>query len=123
MDTTVDTALLVLRVAFGIACVAHGWPKVRAIDKFAAGHHLPLWLAWIAALTQFFGGLAMITGLFARPAAVALVLFALFATYVLIVRKKEPFAAPDVHCWDSGVLYAVIPLAIALAGPGRFAVG
>jgi uncharacterized membrane protein YphA (DoxX/SURF4 family) len=62
-------------------------------------------------------------GVYAQPAAWLLVGFGLFATYVLIVRKREPFAAPDVHCWDAGLLYTVIPLTIALAGPGRYVLG
>lgn len=120
-STSLDWALLALRIAIGIGCIAHGWPKLRVAALFARDHGFPAWLGHVAAWVQFGGGILVLLGLFARPAAAALTIFGLVATYVLIVQKNEPFAKPGVHGWDSGVLYTVIPLAIALAGPGRFA--
>lgn len=115
-----DVALLLLRLAVGVGSFVHGKGKVSAIHLFEADHHLPRWLAWVAAIAQFVGGICFVLGLLTPLAAVALVIFYLYATYVLIVHKKEPFAAPGKHSWDSGLLYLVIPLAILFAGPGRF---
>lgn len=115
-----DVALLLLRLVVGAGSFVHGKGKVTAIHLFEADHHLPRWLAWVAAIAQFAGGICFVLGLFTSVAAIALVIFYLYATYVLIVHKKEPFAAPGKHSWDSGLLYLVVPLAILFAGPGRF---
>ncbi len=115
-----DVALLLMRLVVGVGSFVHGKGKVGAIHLFEADHHLPRWLAWVAAIAQFAGGICFVLGLFTPLAAVALVIFYCYATYVLIYNKNEPFAAPGKHSWDSGLLYLVIPLAILLIGPGRF---
>lgn len=116
-----DVALLLLRIVVGVGSFVHGKGKVRAIHLFEADHHLPRWLAWVAAVAQFGGGICFVLGLLTPLAAIALVIFYLYATYVLIVHKQEPFAAPGKHSWDSGLLYLVIPLAVLFTGPGRYA--
>jgi putative oxidoreductase len=122
-DFHADLALLALRIACGMGCIAHGWPKLGHAADFARAHHFPVWLGHVAAWVQFGGGVLLMLGVFTRLAAAALTVFGLVATYVLIVQKKEPFAQPGVHGWDSGVLYTVIPFALLLTGPGRFALG
>lgn len=116
----IDLALLLLRLVVGVGSFVHGKGKVTAIHLFEADHHLPHWLAWIAAISQFVGGICFALGLLTPLASVALVIFYLYATYVLIYNKNEPFAAPGRHSWDSGLLYLVIPLAVLFTGPGRF---
>jgi len=116
-----DLALLLLRVAIGIGSLAHGLNKIGKIPLFAADHHLPIWLARVATVTQVAGGALILVGLATFPAALGLTIFGVVATGELIFRKNEPFARPGVHTWDSGVLYTVIPAAVLLAGPGRFA--
>lgn len=63
-------ALLVLRVVLGVIMIAHGYHKV-----FGGFHHhmesvgslgLPAWLAYLSAGTEFFGGIAIVLGLFTR---------------------------------------------------------
>lgn len=115
-----DLALLALRLAFGAGCFVHGKNKLGKVHLFAADHHLPLWLAWVATFVQIAGGVAMILGIGTTIAAAGLAIFGAWATFELIHRKKEPFAAPGKHTWDTGLLYTVIPLAILLAGPGGY---
>jgi len=63
-------ALLVMRVVLGAIMIAHGYHKV-----FGGFHHhmdtvgslgLPPWLAYLSAGTEFFGGIAILLGLFTR---------------------------------------------------------
>jgi putative oxidoreductase len=115
-----DWALLALRLAIGIGSVIHGKNKLGKVHLFAADHHLPMWLAWIATFVQVLGGIALILGVGSGIAALGLTIFGLWATLELIFRKEEKFAAPGEHTWDAGVMYTVIPLAILLAGPGRY---
>ncbi len=63
-------ALLVMRLVLGAIMIAHGYHKV-----FGGFHHhmefvrslgLPHWLAYLSAGTEFFGGIAIVLGLFTR---------------------------------------------------------
>ena len=63
-------ALLLLRLAIGSIMIAHGYPKVMG----GFHHHmdmvgslgLPRPLAYLSAGTEFFGGIAIVLGLFTR---------------------------------------------------------
>ena len=79
-----------------------------------------MWLAWVATFVQILCGIALILGIGTPIAALGLTIFGLWATVELIYRKREKFAAPGEHTWDTGVMYTAIPLAILLAGPGRY---
>lgn len=63
-------ALLLLRLVLGAILIAHGYRKV-----FGGFHHhmefvgslgLPAWMAYLSTCTEFFGGIAIILGLFTR---------------------------------------------------------
>jgi putative oxidoreductase len=63
-------AQLVMRLALGAILIAHGYSKV-----FKGFHHhmdmvaslsLPAWMAYLSAGTEFFGGIAIVLGLFTR---------------------------------------------------------
>jgi putative oxidoreductase len=63
-------ALLAMRIVLGAIMIAHGYHKV-----FGGFHHhmdmvgslgLPRWTAYLSAGTEFFGGIAIILGLYAR---------------------------------------------------------
>jgi putative oxidoreductase len=63
-------ALLVMRLVLGAIMIAHGYHKV-----FGGFHHhmdfvgslgIPRWLAYFSAGTEFFGGIAIVLGLFTR---------------------------------------------------------
>ncbi|HTO48684.1 MAG TPA: DoxX family protein [Burkholderiales bacterium] len=115
-----DWASLALRLAVGCGSFVHAKNKFRKVHLFAAGHHLPIWLAWVATFVQLLGGIALILGLGTPIAALGLTIFGLWATLELVFRKREKFAAPGEHTWDTGVMYTAIPLAILLTGPGRY---
>jgi putative oxidoreductase len=71
-------ALLVMRLVLGAIMIAHGYPKV-----FGGFHHhmetvgslgLPPWMAYLSAGTEFFGGIAIVLGLFTRFFSLAFVI-------------------------------------------------
>ena len=71
-------ALLLLRLVLGAIMIAHGYHKV-----FGGFHHhmesvaslgLPQWLAYLSAGTEFFGGIAVVLGLFTRFFSLAIVI-------------------------------------------------
>jgi putative oxidoreductase len=71
-------AQLVMRLVLGAIMIAHGYHKV-----FGGFHHhvemvgslgLPRWLAYLSAGTEFFGGIAIVLGLFTRFFSLAMVI-------------------------------------------------
>ena len=87
--TFASTSLLIVRVVLGIIFFAHGAQKVfgwfggpglrGVITYFRQSLGVPAPLTVLAALTECFGGLAMIMGLLVRPAAVGLIIVMLVA--------------------------------------------
>ena len=71
-------ALLVMRLVLGAIMIAHGYHKVwggfhHHMD-FVGSLGLPKWLAYLSAGTEFFGGIAIVPGLFTRFFAAAFII-------------------------------------------------
>jgi putative oxidoreductase len=66
---------LVMRLVLGTIMVRHGYDKIipsGALYNFShmvTRLHLPVWLGYVAAFTEFFGGMLLIIGLLTRFAA------------------------------------------------------
>jgi uncharacterized membrane protein YphA (DoxX/SURF4 family) len=81
-----DISMLVLRLAAGFIFIAHGWPKVRGM-KMTAEHFESMGFkpgnVWgtIVALLEFVGGIAILLGFFAQPAAFGIAIVMLVALF------------------------------------------
>lgn len=68
-------ALLVLRLVLGAIMITHGYHKVfggfHGHQQFVSGLGLPAWLAYLSTGTEFFGGIAIVLGLYTRFFAAA----------------------------------------------------
>jgi len=92
-----EIALLILRVCVGFVFVYHGALKLfpaGGMDGFtqyltALGVPSPEINAWLAALTEFLGGLALMCGVYARWAALPLIFVMVVA--ILTVTGKNGF--------------------------------
>jgi putative oxidoreductase len=66
---------LFMRLVLGVIMVAHGYTKIIPSGAlYSFSHtvfrmHLPIWLGYVSAFTEFFGGMLIIVGLFTRVAA------------------------------------------------------
>jgi putative oxidoreductase len=75
LDRFQGLGAFVMRVALGTIMVTHGYTKIIPKDAlYNFSHmvmrmHLPLWLGYVAAFTEFFGGMLLIVGLLTRVAA------------------------------------------------------
>jgi putative oxidoreductase len=118
LPVSIDLGLLLLRVGFGLAlALAHGWRKVVGLDAFTAsvaskGLPLPAVLAPLGAATEFLGGLLLVLGLFTRPAA-------LFVLVTMLVAATQGHAGQAFARRELALAYAVVALALLVAGPGR----
>jgi putative oxidoreductase len=119
----VDAGLAILRVLVGAVLLAHGAQKLSVFGipgVIGAFDGMGVPLAGVAgpavALVEFFGGLALIVGLFTRMAAAGLVLVMLGA--MALVHLPAGFFLPD------GVEFVLslgaAAAALALTGPGAY---
>ncbi len=120
-----DAALLMLRVVLGIIMLYHGWPKVTnlggTIEGFTGmGVPLPAVAAVFATVAEVGGGLLMLLGVLTDIAGLLFAIDMLGA--ITFVHAKNGFAVSEGGVeWPLAL--AAMALAIALSGPGRYAVG
>jgi putative oxidoreductase len=75
LDRFQGLGALVLRLVLGVIMVAHGYTKIIPSGAlYTFGHtvarmHMPIWLGYVAAFTEFFGGMLIFVGLLTRVAA------------------------------------------------------
>jgi putative oxidoreductase len=81
--------LLLLRVAFGIIFMWHGYPTLArrstAMHVLFAAHGIPDYLVYVSAVLELFGGGLLLLGLFTRAAALLLAI-----EMVLLMWKVYP---------------------------------
>jgi putative oxidoreductase len=125
LPLNLDAALLILRVVLGIIMIHHGWPKLTnlggTIEGFTGiGIPLPALAAVFATVAEVVGGLLMLVGVFTDIAGLMFALDILGA--ILFVHAKNGMAVSEGGVeWPLALL--AMALAVALAGPGRYAVG
>jgi putative oxidoreductase len=81
--TFADLVVLVARVMIGLIFVMSGWSKLMNFGTAVAGiakRGVPEALAYLAPPVEFFGGLAIVLGLFTEAAAILMVVFTIIAT-------------------------------------------
>lgn len=120
-DRATDIGLLILRVGIGLAMAfGHGLGKLPPSAGFVEGvgglgFPAPVLFAWLAALSEFAGGLLIALGLLTRPAAASLA-FTMCVAFFL-QHAADPF--PDK---EPAFVFGVIALALVATGAGRFSV-
>src|SRR5262245_29957 len=117
-----DLALLLLRTVFAVCVLKHGWGKIHHINDLVTIWKVPLPLAWVVAAVQVLGAGALFLGVLTVPFAVALAVVHVVATWKLITMAGEPFVAPSRHSWSIGLLYTLVPLVLAISGPGVYSI-
>jgi putative oxidoreductase len=112
-------ALLLLRFAFGVIFIYHGYPKLfghtrQTMDAFAHMGFSP-YLAYLAGIIEFFGGCLLIVGLFTRIAG--LLIAGEMAVALVQVHKilEDPRA---VHNYEFPLALATAAFTLATIGAG-----
>lgn len=121
-----DPGLLLLRVGIGAMFMVHGWPKLAggaATWKKLGGamaqlglDFMPTMWGFMAACSEFFGGLLLAAGLLFRPAAAAL-LSTMIVASIMHLKNGDSFTSAS-HAIEAGILFA----SLILIGPGRYAI-
>jgi len=136
LRTDPGVALAVLRVILGAIFVYHGFGKLTGIEQTAGffgavGIPAAGLAAWTVALLEFFGGLALVMGTLARPAAALLVPVMIGAIVTVhapsgfantnIVGMSESGPVFGMPGWEFNLILIAALMAIALGGAGRAA--
>lgn len=121
-----DLALAVLRVVVGGIFLAHGAQKLfvygfGGVTGAFGGMHIPAAgvTGPLTALVEFFGGLALVTGLLTRLAGLGLAVVMVGA--IAFVHLANGFFAPQGAEYPLALLGALA--ALAIAGAGRYSLG
>ena len=123
LDKHRDIGLLILRLGIGIMFMCHGFPKLAAGPEAwtklggalsAMGvSFAPAFMGFMAAISEFAGGLLLVLGLFTRPAC-----FFLFSTMVVAalmhLNMGDPFVKYS-HALEAAILF----FSLLLIGPGK----
>jgi putative oxidoreductase len=113
-----------LRAALGIMFIAHAYLKivvftVPGFAGFLGQVGYPAFLAWPIILAELLGGLAILTGLYARVVSAAL-LPVLLGAALIHAPNGWVFNAPN-GGWEYPAFLAAAALAHILIGDGAFA--
>ena len=125
-QTQINAALLLIRIASGIAFLYHGSAILFGAfggpgpQGFAAFLHLPGIVGFLVGLAQFAAGLAILTGVLIRIGAVCIIIVMLGA--IFMVHLPHGF---DIS--KRGIEYAftqlLIAIALLLTGAGAYSLG
>lgn len=114
-----DFGLLILRMSGGLMlALAHGRGKLPPSEMFIEGtgdlgFPIPVFFAWAASLSEFFGALFVAVGLATRPAA--FLAGCVMATAAFMSHASDPFGKKELP-----LLFLAVMVTIIFTGPGRY---
>jgi len=114
------TAVLALRAVLGAIFIVHGWPKPKDLKQttinFEGMGFRPgkLW-GTVVAVLEFFGGIALVIGLFVQPVA-ALFIIEFAVIIIWQISKRMPF----VGRWEFDLLILAAFIVLFALGGGSY---
>ncbi|MGA9527078.1 MAG: DoxX family protein [Terriglobales bacterium] len=115
-------AQFVMRLVLGAIMIAHGYHKVFG----GFNHHmdmvaslgLPKWMAYLSAGTEFFGGIALVLGLFTRFFSLAIVIEMAVAIWKVHFKNGLMGHGPTAPGYEFPLAIATIAFALLCFGGG-----
>ena len=124
LDRYCNEGLFILRLGIGIMFIFHGFPKLKAgpavWGKIGGGlsavgvNFAPTFMGFMAAISEFVGGILLILGLFTRPACFFL-LSTMIVAVMMHLKNGDSFVKYS-HAIESGILF----FSLLFIGPGKF---
>ncbi len=115
-------ALLIVRIIVGVAMILHGWGKIQnPFGWMGPDAAVPGIFQFLAALSEFGGGIALVLGLLFRVASLGLIFTMLVATLLHAVVKGDPFVSMGGPSYELALVYFGISIMFLATGPGKFA--
>lgn len=120
-----DAALLFIRIVVGLAFVMHGWGKIQhPFDWMPAGSPVPAFFQFLAALSEFGGGLALIAGLLTRLGCLGMAITMVVASSMHMFVMKDPFVnlTGQGGSYELALVYLSIAVLFVVNGAGKFSI-
>lgn len=125
-----DVGLLLIRLVLAVVFMFHGSQKIfgafggSGMQKFSetlTGLNVPMptAAAWVAALTEFVGGIILVIGTGTRIAGL---LLAINMAVAIILVHPNAFSAQN-NGMEYPLTLGVVSLALVFTGPGRITLG
>jgi len=124
---SIHIGLLILRIGLGVLFLIHGVPKLlggiekwtglgKVMSNFGINFTPAFW-GFMAAFSESFGAIALITGLFFRPAA-----FMMATTMFVAASMHYVNGDAYVPSISYPIELLVVFIALSVAGPGNFTI-
>ena len=117
-------ALLLLRLIVGAAFVLHGWGKIQTPFSWMppeAPVHIPGFFQFLAAISEFGGGIALILGLLTRLGAFGIGCTMTVAVHMHMIVRHDPFVSRGGgSSYELALVYLGIAILMLALGPGKF---
>lgn len=112
-----DGALLLLRIVVGFVFIVASYNKSRNVRKVAERNRLPLIVAYGLTVTEFVSGIGLILGIFAKVAALLIMVVMTGSMSFHIFKWKSPYWAQQ-GGWEYDLMLFTMALVILTTGGG-----
>lgn len=122
-----NIGILILRLGLGIAFIFHGYPKlfggpetwaeVGMAVQFLGIDFAPMFFGFLAAVTELFGGIFLIGGIFYRPVIIMLTI-----TMLVAMASKIGEGAGYTEIAHP-MKMAIVFIGMIFIGPGKYSIG
>ena len=122
VDVQTSLGLLLPRISSGVALAFHGWPKIQnPFGWMGPEAPVPGVLQFLAALSEFGGGIALAVGFLTRIASLGIAVTMAVAAGMVHIAAGDPFVSTTGgKSWELAAIYFACAVLFLLTGPGRF---
>ncbi|EID99963.1 DoxX family protein [Leptospira licerasiae] len=122
LNIKADIAILVARAVCGYAFILHGWGKIQdPLHWMGPDSSVPAVFQFLAALSEFGGGIAWVIGLLTRLASFGIVCTMIVAAYFHSVILGDSFInLTGGRSYELAGVFFTISLVFLTVGAGRF---
>lgn len=120
LGSCTSSGLLIVRLVMGLAFILHGWGKIQAPFSWMPNSTIPGIFLFLAALSEFGGGIALILGVLTRLAGLGMACTMAVAVYFHAVVFGDPFVSKGGGSYELGLVYLALSVMFVLTGPGRY---
>jgi putative oxidoreductase len=118
-----SAALLLLRLIVGAAFVLHGWGKIQTPFEWVppqAPIAIPAFFQFLAAISEFGGGIGLILGLLTPIASLGIGCTMAVAVYFHSIVMKDPFVnMTGGSSYEPALVFLGIAILFLALGPGK----
>jgi putative oxidoreductase len=119
-----NVGLLIIRIGLGIMFILHGYPKmfggpdtwveVGSAMQFLGINFAPMFFGFMAGVTEFFGGIFLVCGLFFTPSVIFLFIVMVLAT-IQHIGAGDGFVS-----YSHSIEIAIVMAGLLFIGPGKY---